>query len=204
MTIELDHVLVAVTDLVAAATRFAEAHDLDSIPGGRHPDWGTANRIVPLGATYLELIAAIDPVEAAESPLGRWVAGSATASGRLLGWAVRTTKLDEIAQRLDLVPVAGSRATSTGDVLHWRTVGVDEAIADPSLPFFIERASGAPFPGTAAAPVAAISRLELSGDAATLAAWLGDHTLPVEISRGRARVERIVLAGRRGEIVIET
>ena len=38
----LDHLVIAVSDL-AAPTGY------ESIEGGRHPGWGTANRIVPLG-----------------------------------------------------------------------------------------------------------------------------------------------------------
>jgi hypothetical protein len=58
------------------------------VAGGRHPGWGTANRIVPLGNTYLEVVAAVDAAEADGSPFGRWVA--AAPSGGPLGWAVRT------------------------------------------------------------------------------------------------------------------
>ncbi|MGZ8620620.1 MAG: VOC family protein, partial [Actinomycetota bacterium] len=57
----IDHVVYAVRDLEVAARRCLEEHGLVSIPGGRHPRWGTANRIVPLGQTYLELLAVEDP-----------------------------------------------------------------------------------------------------------------------------------------------
>ena len=74
--LELDHVLIAVADLAAAARELEVRHGLASVEGGRHPGWGTANRIVPLGDTYLELIAVVDEAEAAESPFGRWVAAA--------------------------------------------------------------------------------------------------------------------------------
>ena len=64
MNIELDHVLVAVADLAKAGQEFVERHGLASIEGGRHPAWGTANRIVPLGDSYLELIAVVDAAKA--------------------------------------------------------------------------------------------------------------------------------------------
>jgi hypothetical protein len=51
--LELDHVLIAVSDLAAAAREIEVRYGLVSIEGGRHPGWGTANRIVPLGETYL-------------------------------------------------------------------------------------------------------------------------------------------------------
>lgn len=199
---ELDHIVIAVTDLDVAASAFNEDHGLASIVGGRHPGWGTANRIVPLGDAYLELIAVVDEGEAVESMLGRWVARNATASGHLLGWAVRPPNLDEVAQRLGLEAVPGSRATPTGEVIRWRTVGVDQASSDPSLPFYIERAQGTSFPGAGTAPVATVSRLDVRGRSDALSAWLGDHSLPIRVLAGSPGIASAVLAGEHGQIVL--
>jgi Glyoxalase-like domain len=201
--IELDHVLIAVTDLAEAERTFAERYGLASIEGGRHPGWGTANRIIPLGDAYLELIAVVDESEAATSALGRWVAASATESGRPLGWAVRTSDLDDLAQRLGESPLAGSRATPAGETIRWRTVGLDQAVEDPSLPFFIERSPGSLFPGTASMPTATLSGLDLQGSPAKISAWLGDHALPIRIADGSPGITRIELASDDGEIVVE-
>src|SRR5687767_15772991 len=46
---------------------FEARHGLASVDGGRHRDFGTANRIIPLGSTYLELVAVVDPGAAARS-----------------------------------------------------------------------------------------------------------------------------------------
>ncbi|MDQ6900346.1 MAG: VOC family protein, partial [Candidatus Dormibacteraeota bacterium] len=51
-----DHVQIAVGDLEATAARFLADHGLRSSAGGHHPGRGTANRIIPLGECYLELI----------------------------------------------------------------------------------------------------------------------------------------------------
>src|ERR1700682_1916265 len=106
---ELDHVLIAVVDLAEAGREIEVRHGLASIEGGRHPAWGTANRIVPLGDSYLELIGVVDPVKAATNPFGQWVASRASSPPRALGWAVRTSQLDEIARRLHLDVREGSR-----------------------------------------------------------------------------------------------
>ena len=82
---ELDHVLIAVADLEAAGGEIEDSHGLASIEGGRHPSWGTANRIVPLGDSYLELIAVVDAAKAAESAFGRWVASGISTLGRSAG-----------------------------------------------------------------------------------------------------------------------
>jgi hypothetical protein len=68
--VELDHVLIAVSDLATAGQGLEERHGLTSIEGGRHGGLGTANRIVPLVDTYLELVAVVDETEAAGSAFG--------------------------------------------------------------------------------------------------------------------------------------
>ena len=202
---ELDHVLLAVTDLAAAARDIQARCGLASVEGGRHPGWGTANRIVPFGTHYLELIAVVDRA-AADSGVARWVSSAASDLGRPLGWAVRTGKLDQVARRLGLTVGTGSRTTPSGEVLRWRSAGIDQAAAEPSLPFFIEWEAGTALPGAtaidhAAAP-AAVAKLILQGDPDRLTAWLGDHALPVVVRPGRPAVAAIVLSTARGEIVL--
>ena len=202
---ELDHVVIAATDLGAAARELETQYGLASIDGGRHPGWGTANRIVPLGESYLELVAVVDAAEAAQSAFGRWVA--AARGGLPLGWVVRTHELDEVARRLGLIIETGSRAAPSGQLLRWRSAAIERAAAEPLLPFFIEWGKGTPLPGRAAvshrAGAVAISRLELTGDADRLAAWLGNHQLPIAVRPGEAAVTTIVLTGTAGEIVVD-
>jgi hypothetical protein len=196
-----------VADLTAAARMIEERHGLASLGGGRHPGWGTANRIVPLGDTYLELVAVIDEAEAARSTFGRWVM---QASARLvvpMGWAVRTDGLDDVARRLDLTVSAGSRAAPNGRLLRWRLAGLEHAAAEPSLPFFIEWAPGTPFPGRGRAThrtgSVKLARLQLAGDPGRLAEWLGDHTLPIAVREGVPALTSIVLTGPAGDIVLD-
>jgi hypothetical protein len=204
---ELDHVLIAVTDLAAAAREIEARYDLTSVEGGRHPDWGTANRIVPLGTSYLELIAVVDQQAAADSSVGRWVASGASRPGRPLGWAVRTGKLDKIARRLGLTVNTGSRVVPTGAVLRWRSAGIEQAAVESSLPFFIEWARDIRLPGNTAvahpAAPAGISKLILQGDSSRLATWLGNHALPIVVRAGSPAVAAIVLSAAKGEIVLD-
>ena len=199
--------LIAVSDLTAAARELQARYGLASVEGGRHPGWGTANRIVPLGASYLELIAVVDQAAAANSSVGRWVASGASRRGRPLGWAVRTSQLDKVAHRLGLTVSAGSRVTPSGEVLRWRSAGIEQSVADCSLPFFIEWAAGMRLPGTTAvahpaAPVA-ISKLLLQGDPGRLTAWLGDHALPIVVRAGSPEVVAVVLSAGTGETVVD-
>lgn len=191
MTLALDHVLVAVADLDAAGAALEARFGLASAPGGRHPSFGTANRIVPLGSAYLELVAVDDPDRAAESAFGRWVASAPPS--RPMGWAVRTGDLDVVARRLGLEIVPGSRAATDGSLLRWRMAGIERAAAEPYLPFFIQWGEGTPLPGGGHGP--GIERLVVSGDAGRLRAWLGGAALPVEVRTGPAAVCEIAVGG---------
>lgn len=199
--------LIAVPDLDAAARGLEESHGLSSVEGGRHAGWGTANRIVPLGDAYVELITVVDEREADGSAFGRWVAsGIASGPGRPLGWVARTDRLDEVATRLGLSASAGSRAGSDGRVLSWRLAGVETAAAEPSLPFFVEWGDGTPPPAgvpvTHPAGLARLTRLELAGDPRRVTDWLGTDELPVAVSPGAPAVTRVILEADEGEIVI--
>lgn len=98
----IDHLVVAVRDLDEAARRYREELGLDSAPGGRHPGWGTGNRIVPLGDDYVELIALIDADEAAGHPSGRAVLAAAEGGDRLFATCVATDDIEGVASRLGL------------------------------------------------------------------------------------------------------
>jgi hypothetical protein len=200
-------VLLAVTDLAAAAREMEERHGLSSVEGGRHPGWGTANRIIPLGETYVELIAVVEPVEAAGSAFGSWVAAGATHEGRPVGWAVRTDDLDDVAGRLGLAVDAKSRKDASGRTLRWRVAGIEEAAADPSLPFFLEWGDGTPFPGRAPvthpAGAVQIASLQLDGDRQRLADWLGSHRLPITVREGGPAVASVILSSADGEFTLD-
>jgi len=204
VAVELDHVLIAVADLDAAGTEIESRHGLASVEGGRHPAWGTANRIVPLGDAYLELVAVVDAAKAAESAFGRWVASGVSSAMRPLGWAVRTSQLDDVARRLDLSVHAGSRSTPSGEQLRWRSAGLDQAAAEPALPFFIEWAPQTKLPGQTAirhrVGTARIARLAVSADPGRLAHWLGSHQLPIAVNKGRGGLTTIYISSDAGEM----
>ena len=194
------------TDLGAGAQELEARFGLASIEGGRHPGFGTANRIVPLGDCYLELVAVVDDAEAEQNPFGRLLAAAEPRLDRPLGWAVRTDRLDEAAARLGLVVGSGSRTTHDGRTLRWRMAGLEEAMAEPSLPFLLQWEQGTELPGRARVehPAGEVSlvRLELQGDRDRLDSWLGTNELPVTVRKGAPRVARIVLAAAAGEIVL--
>ena len=206
--IRIDHVIYAVDDLDAAAKRFRDELGLDSVPGGRHPGWGTANRIVPLGREYLELIAVADRAVAAASDFGRRVLEAAATGQRLVGWMVQTDDIYRVASRLDLEVVEGSRMKPDGSRLAWRLAGVGPALSTGALPAFIEwDAAPGSHPGAAVAEHASrphgFAWLELSAEEPALQDWLGDHDLPLRLAgEGPPRLTAVAIGTDPGEIVL--
>jgi hypothetical protein len=204
--IEIDHIVLGVADLDVAADVLLDHHGLVALPGGRHAAWGTANRVVPLGSTYLELVAVVDPVAAAGSAFGSWVADMA--AGRSgWGWAVRTQDMDATAARLGLEIVPGSRVTPTGAELRWRLAGVPTAGSDRTLPFFISWGEGTPLPGAARADHrvrdAHLESITVETVADRLTQWLGTGDLPVDVVPGDRGVVAIDIGTGTGAIRLQ-
>jgi Glyoxalase-like domain len=135
--LRLDHVVYAVPDLDEAAVRFREEFGLDSTEGGRHERWGTANRIVPLGDQYLELVAALDEPMAAETAFGSSVLERAAGGGGWFTMAAVADDLEGVASRLGLEVGSGSRTRPDGQTVRWRMVGLDDPRREAWMPFFL-------------------------------------------------------------------
>jgi hypothetical protein len=127
-------------------------------------------------------------------------------AGQPLEWAVRTDDLVAAAGRLGLSIGSGARFTGTGDLLCWRIAGVERAMAEPWLPFFMEWAAGSQFPGRIEVehPAAAtgIQRLIVAGEPKQLSSWLDGRRLPVTLADGAPGVIGVVVLTTSGEIVV--
>jgi len=180
----IDHAIVAVHDPATWATRLRRRAGLAAVPGGRHEGTGTGNWIVPLGDAYLELMTVVDRPQAEASALGRWVLDQTRYGDRLAAVCLRTDAIDEVARRLGRTPEPMARRGEDGVVLRWRLVGLDAALSDDALPFFIQwDIAEDQHPGAMAADhtttPAGIPWIELGGDDGRLSTWLGDHALPI-------------------------
>jgi Glyoxalase-like domain len=178
-----------VRDLDAAADRWREAFGLVAAPGGAHPRWGTANRIVPLGDAYLELIGVVEPAVAAGTVLGRTLLGLTEDGDGWFSLCLADDDIEATAARLDLEVEPGSRITPDGRELRWRGAGIDAQEREPWLPFFIEwDVPEERHPGRAAAggreDLAGIASVRIAGDPARLRRWLGDAEVPIEVVDG--------------------
>ncbi len=139
MTVAVDHVLWAATDLEDGVGSLHDRTGLAAVPGGSHPGWGTRNALVGLGDTYLEVLAT-DPDQD-----GGWLADEVRSlDGPVVSrWALRTDDLDGLVARvrsagLRTDPVAMSRTTPAGETLRWRIAFLEGHGLGRAVPFVID------------------------------------------------------------------
>jgi hypothetical protein len=203
-----DHVIYGTSDMDLTASRWLDAYGLGSYTGGRHSGQGTGNRIVPLGAGYLELMGVVDRDEAAASAIGLWLNSSIADGDRLFAWCLRTDDIDAVSTRLGLVPLPWTRERPDGSVLAWRLAGLERSVQDPSLPFFIQWDVPDDLqPGHGKADhrldVDGISWIEVVGDREGIEASLDGAHLDVRYAEGGGRgVTRVGVRTSDGELVI--
>jgi hypothetical protein len=205
--VSIGQVILGVRDLDGATVR-VESLGLTVIDGGVHPGLGTANRIVPLGDSYLELLGVVDEAEAGASPYGRALLENTADGDRLVRWSIRTDGIDDVCVRLGLTAERRQRRRPDGAMLTWRAAGLDLALQDGWLPFFMQWDDPTQFPG--AIPVqhprgrCRLARLELTpADAEQLQRWTADDAdLPTCTTAGSPGLHAVAIATDDGELVI--
>ena len=184
----IDHVIYGTHDLDVAEARIETDLWLGAVAGGRHEGLGTHNRIVPLrDGSFVELLAIADEQEAKGSPLGAAFLARIAQGDGLLGWAVAVDDVESVAARLGTSVSAVGRQGMTASL-----TGVAESLAEPYLPFFIQRGATR-FPPDAER---AITWIEVAGDPERLKRWLGRVALPVRVVDGRPGVRAVAIGQR--------
>jgi hypothetical protein len=146
----IDHFIVAVPSPDEAAIELESTLGLRAGPGGRHEEYGSFNRLLWLGDSYIELLGVADPSLAAGAWFGpRTLSVLAEAGAGYVGLALVVDDL--VAQMAELhgqgsrlsQPEAGERARPDGRVVRWRVAVPVEADPEVGLPFLIEHDTGA-------------------------------------------------------------
>jgi hypothetical protein len=144
MLLGIDHIVIAVHDPDAAADRITDEVGLAAGGGGRHPRFGTFNRLIWLGDSYLELMGVSDP----ELARGRSVGAAALQlleSGEegFASFAIASDSLHHDVARLRELgapfedPKPGERERPDGEVVRWLTA-LPDRLGPNGLPFLIE------------------------------------------------------------------
>ena len=206
----IDHAVLAVRDLDASAGRLWEEYGLRFAPGGRHPRWGTANMIAPLGRDYLELLSVVDEEVGSSTVLGRTLLDLSADGDRWFSVCLSDEEIETTAARLGLTVQPGSRTRPDGTEVRWRGAGIEERGPDLWLPFFISwdvptalHPGSGPLPG--AAPVEhriAVERIawaEVGGDEERLREWLGGADSPIRVVDGEPGVHTVGISIRDGD-----
>jgi len=124
----IDHLAIAVSDPDDAIEELASILALPAgTSGGRHEAWGTRNRLLWLGDTFIELVTVFDATLAERSWLGRPTLRAQERGGaEAIGWAISTDDLDLDRAQMNangaaLGPAtAGERRRQDGQVVRWR------------------------------------------------------------------------------------
>jgi hypothetical protein len=129
MIVGIDHLVIAVRSVEAAAAELEAVVGLSVTGGGRHEGMGTLNRLAFLGDTYLELIGIEDEALVRSNPefaVGK--ASLAILAGGHEGLATFALAVDDIEDEVARLrdagspispPIPGFRRRPDGEVVRW-------------------------------------------------------------------------------------
>ncbi|HEV2006379.1 MAG TPA: VOC family protein [Candidatus Limnocylindrales bacterium] len=143
MLLGIDHVVIAVPDLAAAAHELEESVGIAATGDGRHAALGTANRLAWLGDTYVELVTVEEDAIAANSWLGGPVMDALADGGGFVTWAIASDDLDGDVASFGTLgadygdPFDGERRRADGEVVRWR-LAIPNRLGPAEPPFLIE------------------------------------------------------------------
>jgi hypothetical protein len=204
--VPIGQVILGTRDLDTAAARL-RAEGFAVLDGGMHPGLGTANRIVPLGNAYLEVLGVIDEGEARAQEYGRALLRETERGDRFVRWSIRTEQIDVDAAPLGLTAERRSRRRPDGTLLAWQAAGLVGALAEPWLPFFMQWDRAEDFPG--ALPVVhplgscSLAWIEISTPhPGRVARFTAGRDLPVRIVDGPPGIHAAAITTTAGERVL--
>lgn len=138
----LDHIIIGVNDLAEAEKSFGQNLGLAVSGGGIHPTGGTANCVIVIGDTYIELITLYEPREAQQSILERLAMGDG-----YLNFALSSNDIDADGAAMKqrgmsvIGPTPGQLTSPDGRARRWSRVDVERPDLTQRYPFIIQHDS---------------------------------------------------------------
>jgi hypothetical protein len=144
------------------------------IDGGVHPKFGTRNFTAPLlNGQYIEIVCPMDHPATDVTPFGRAVKKKLLEGGGWFTWVFELEKISLMEEILGRKAVEGKRKKPDGTELVWKQIGVLETLENYEIPFFIEWISKT-HPSTYGKPIAAINKIQITGNAQNLLKYMND------------------------------
>lgn len=142
MLTSIDHIIIGVQDLEQAAAQFGQKLGLLASGGGIHPTGGTANRVIVIGDTYLELIAVNVPAEAHQSMLERLAKGEGYLNMVLASNNIEAEGAAMRARGVAIIgPTPGQLRSADGRSRGWSRIDVEQPVLAGHYPFLIQHDS---------------------------------------------------------------
>src|SRR6266700_3395804 len=142
MLTAIDHIIIGVNNLEQAETQFSQQLGLAVSGGGIHPTGGTANRIIVIGDTYLELIAVHTPAEAQESMLGRLAIREGYLNFVLATNDIKADSRTMANRGVSIIgPAPGSLRAAVGRTRGWSRTNIERPDLAQRYPFIIQHDS---------------------------------------------------------------
>ncbi|PRX58611.1 glyoxalase-like protein [Nonomuraea fuscirosea] len=202
----LDHLVYATPDLDATVAELERLLGVRPAEGGRHPGFGTRNRLVGLGGrSYLEIVGP-DPEQ--EDPAGPRPFGiDGLRAAGLAGWALAVEDIDAVTARAREQgydpgdPQDMSRRTPSGELLSWRLTPPDRAGHGRLVPFLIDWGS-ARHPADGLPVVELVSVSAVHPDPEAVRRDLAAVGTRLDLAEGRRPTLTVVLSGRPGPVTL--
>ena len=172
----LDHLSYAAgpEGLAACVQRLGSRLGAGFTDGGIHPSFGTRNFVLPLsGGIYLEAVEALDHPAVDRAPFGRAVRTRSETGGGWLGWAIRVLDISPVEARLGRPAAEGHRRRPDGFDLRWKQIGINDLLADPQLPFFVQWLTDDQHHPSSGDSALALRGLQIAGDQNRIDTYLG-------------------------------
>lgn len=138
----IDHLVYASSSLQRGMDEIEQLFGVKPVRGGQHPQYGTHNAQLSLGAgTYLEIIARDPGLPLPEQ--GAFIDLPVGSDSRLVTWVYRVADIDESSKAvrsagIELGPVqSGSRRKPDGNVISWQLTDPYAMPLDGAIPFLI-------------------------------------------------------------------
>lgn len=138
----LDHIIIGVNDLEEAASIFSQKLGLAVSGGGTHPVGGTANRIIVIGDTYLELITVRTPSEARQSIVERLAKGDGYLNFVLTSDDIEADKAALASRGVSFIgPTPAQLKSPGGRTRGWSRIDIERPDLAQHYPFLIQHDS---------------------------------------------------------------